>query len=230
MSLGREHPSGLLLGHAQRRDEILHADPLGHGPAHADEAGETALLDLGPLARVDRLDAQLEQSAHGAVVACRDLVAAVVELLDAAGPPVQEAVAPRRRALLLGRVVRVRADVVLVRRREGDGEFGKGGEAEARDAAARDHDLVAFQELGEFVAFDPVDDRVARDRVDAVVQVAVQDADFVVEDLRAVAAADVQRAPGVWVKLGIQSFGFQDAGYIVVPVRGLPLGRRPSGS
>jgi hypothetical protein len=51
---------------------------------HADEAFETAFLDFGPLARVDRLDAQLEHPAHRAVVARRDLVAAVFDLLYAA--------------------------------------------------------------------------------------------------------------------------------------------------
>jgi hypothetical protein len=65
--------------------------------------------------------------------------------------------------------------------------------------------------------FDHVDDGVARDGVDAVVQVAVQDADFVVENMRP-SPSPTYRELRMSVSTRIQRFGFQDTCYIVVPV------------
>lgn len=74
-----------------------------------------------------------------------------------------------------------------------------------------------------------LDDRVAAHGVDAVVEVAVEDADFVVEDHAAVAAGGedvgVGDVGGLREGVGGEGLGFEDGGDVVVAVDGLGLSR-----
>ena len=151
------------------------------------------------------------------------LMPPILNLLDPPHAPVQQPIAPRRTPLLLTRVVIIRADIVLVRRRKGDGHFAERAEAEARVLAARGEELVAVEQFGQILLPDRFDDRVAWDRVDAVVQVAVHDADFVIEDHGAVAAADVVVDARGGAGFGGEGVGFHYCGDVVVAVRGLGL-------
>lgn len=103
------------------------------------------------------------------------------------------------------------------------GGFEEGAETKARVLAARGEELVAVEELGEVVLSDGADDDVLGDRVDAVVEVAVDDADFVVHDHGAVAAADEVVCACRQAVLARQTFSFQDRRDVVVAVRCLGL-------
>ena len=183
----------------------------------------------GPLLGVDALDLELEPPADRPVVRHAHLVPLVVELLDPAPPaaaPVEQPVAPRRAPLLLAAVVVVRAHVVLVRRREQDGQLLERAQAEGRVAAARDEQLVALEQLAEVARLDGGDDRVAAHGVDAVVEVAVEQAELVVEDHGAVAAAHEAVDARRRVALRRQQRRLQDGRDVVVPRVGRRLARR----
>lgn len=119
-----------------------------------------------------------------------DLMPSVIQLLYPPQPAIENPITPRRGPFLLTRIVLVRTNIVLVRRGKSDGCFVERAQPETRVLAARSEELVAVEEFGEVVLADGVDDDVAGDRVDAVVEVAVYNADFVVHDHGAVAAAD----------------------------------------
>ena len=151
------------------------------------------------------------------------LMPPVLGLLDPAHTAVQQPVAPRGTPLLVARVVGICSHVVLVRRREGYGHFLERAQAEAGVLSAGREELVAVEQFGQVLLADSFDDCVAWDRVNAVVQVAVYDADFVVKDHGAVAAADVVIDACGGAGLGGEGVSFHDCGDVVVAVGGLGL-------
>ena len=156
-----------------------------------------------------------------------DFPASILFTLDLPQTPEKHTIAPSRRALLLARVVVVRVDVVLVRGVKRDGRLGESAQPEARVLLTREQQLVALEEAREVLVFDVLDDGVAAHGVDAVVEVAVEDADLVVHNHAAVAAGceDVRvRNSGVvgeWICR--EGLGFEDGCDVVVAVDGLGL-------
>ena len=114
----------------------------------------------------------------------------IAELLNAADATVQDPITPRRGPMLLARVVIVRPDIVLIRWGERDRRLIESPQPERGIPSARDKELVSFEQLGQVVGFDGFDNGVPTHGIDAVIKIAVQDADFVVHDHAAVSAAD----------------------------------------
>lgn len=152
-----------------------------------------------------------------------NLMPPILKLLDPPHTTVKQPITPRGTPLLLARVVIIRANVVLVRRRECDWHFLERPQSEAWILAARREKLVAVEEFREIIRFHGFDDGFPRYRVDAVVQVAVHDADLVIEDHGAVAAADVVVDAGGGAGLHGERVGLHDSCNVVVAVRCLGL-------
>lgn len=117
-------------------------------------------------------------------------MSSVIQLLNPAQTTVQYSITPCRRAFLVTRVVLVGPDVVFVGWCKGDSTFVEGAETEARVLAFRGEELVAVEEFCEVVLTHGFDDYVARDGVDAVIEVAIKDANLVVHDHGPISAAD----------------------------------------
>lgn len=138
--------------------------------------------------RQDRLNANVESRDDGPMVGGTNFMPPILELLNAAQATVENAVAPGRGAFFLARIVLVSADIVFVRRCESDRRLGEAAESEAWVFSARCQKLIAFEKFGEVVLADSIDDNIAWDGINAVIQIPIQDTDLMIHDHRTVAA------------------------------------------
>lgn len=149
----------------------------------------------------------------------------VFQLLDAAKATVEDAVAPGRGTFLITGIVVVGTNVVFIRRRKGDRGFGEAAQPETGVLPSRCKKLVAVQELGEIVLTDGVNNDVAWNGINAIVEVSIQDADFVVHDHGAVASAGVLIGPRRKAVFRGQCLCFKDRSNVIVTVGCLGLAR-----
>lgn len=149
----------------------------------------------------------------------------IIQLLDTANAAVQNAVTPGGRPFLVTGIVLVGANVILIGRCKGDGSFDEAAESETGVLASRCQELVAVKKFGEIVLADGVDNDVSWYRIDAIIEIAVQDTDLVVHNHRSVSATRKLVNPSGETVLWRKSLCFENRGNVIVTIGRLCLTR-----